>query len=126
MKDSKVYFYDTGMVRGDPGAVFENMAAVCLLKHALGKTDHEGKSYDLRYIRTKEKREVDFCVTCGGRPVFLVEAKVADNQFSRELARFARALGVPGFQVVKDLKLERREGALEMRAAETYFGGLFR
>ena len=121
-----MYFYDSGMVRGDPGAVFENFAAVCLLKHVLGKTDREGKAHELRYIRTKEKREVDFCVTREGRPEFLVETKLSDSQFSKDLARYAGAFGVPGFQVVKELRQERREGALELRSAERYFGGLTR
>jgi len=41
LKEPKIYFYDTGMVKGDEGLKFENMAAVCLLKHLNGIEDYE-------------------------------------------------------------------------------------
>jgi predicted AAA+ superfamily ATPase len=121
LKNPKLYFYDTGMVRGDPGAVFENFAAVCLLKQAMSDADRTGRDHALHYIRTKDGREVDFCVVRDGRPAFLVEAKHADVEPSANLARFCRALGVPGVQVVKEARRESVAGSIEVRMAERFF-----
>lgn len=125
LKNPKIYFFDTGLVRGDPGAIFENFTALCLLKHVLGKSDALGREQRLHIIRTKEGKEVDFCVAAEGRAEFLVEAKVSEPELSKTLASFSRQLGVPGIQVVQELKRERQEGSLELRRAETYFKELF-
>ncbi|MBC8384903.1 MAG: ATP-binding protein, partial [Candidatus Cloacimonetes bacterium] len=63
LKEPKIYFFDTGMIRGDDGIKFENFIAVSLLKHSLGKTDSEGQKTELHFLRTKEGKEVDFCLT---------------------------------------------------------------
>ncbi|MDP1536974.1 MAG: ATP-binding protein, partial [Burkholderiales bacterium] len=42
LKESKVYFFDTGLVRGDAGARLENAVAAMLLKHAHYRQDAEG------------------------------------------------------------------------------------
>jgi hypothetical protein len=34
LKEPKIYFFDTGLVQGDEGVQFENLVALCLLKHA--------------------------------------------------------------------------------------------
>jgi len=60
LKESKIYFYDTGMVKGNQGVCFENMVAVSLLKHLNAVEDYHGKSTALHYMRTKEKKEIDF------------------------------------------------------------------
>jgi predicted AAA+ superfamily ATPase len=125
LKNSKFYFYDTGMVRGDSGSVYENFAAVCLLKHVLAKTDYQGKEHQLTYLRTKEGHEVDFCIVKEGKAELLVESKFSDADFSKTLIMFCERLGVPGVQVVKDLKREKRTGHVEMRMAEKYFKTLF-
>ncbi|MBI5524993.1 MAG: ATP-binding protein [Deltaproteobacteria bacterium] len=125
LKNPKIYFFDNGIVKGGPGPVFENFAAVCLLKHVTGKTDYEGKEYSLRYIRTKEGREVDFCIVREGKPELLVEAKASGEDFDKSLAAFAQSLGAHGVQVVRDLKNERRDGRLELRGAGTFFGEMF-
>jgi predicted AAA+ superfamily ATPase len=113
------------MVRGDSGAAFEDFAAVCLLKHVLAKTDYQGKEHQLTYLRTKEGREVDFCIVKEGKADLLVESKFSDATFSKTLLMFCERLGVPGVQVVKDLKREKRIGHVEMRMAERYFKTLF-
>src|SRR4030042_2185128 len=56
LKEPKVYFFDNGLVLGEEGAKFENFVAVSLLKHVFGKADQTGKAYDLKYLRTKEKK----------------------------------------------------------------------
>ena len=72
LKTPKLYFYDTGLVKGDEGAIYENMVALCLLKHVYAQVDLEGKSASLHYIRTKDGAEVDFCLTQDNTPEVLI------------------------------------------------------
>lgn len=39
LKEPKIYFFDTGLVKGDHGAQFENFSATCLVKHIYMKRD---------------------------------------------------------------------------------------
>src|SRR3990172_10894983 len=64
LKESKLYFFDTGLVIGDEGAKLENLVAVSLLKHAYALTDYQAKEYSLHYLRTKNEVEVDFALAC--------------------------------------------------------------
>ena len=121
VKNPKIYFFDTGMVRGDPGVIFENMTAVCLLKHVLGQTDMKGKEFTLHYLRTRNGKETDFCVAREGKAELLVESKFADREFDRSLFYFSERIGVPGVQVVNDLLRERESGRLKLRMAENFF-----
>ncbi len=49
-------------LRKDDGIRFENMVALCLLKHLNAIEDYDGKRTALLYLRTKKRREVDFAV----------------------------------------------------------------
>jgi hypothetical protein len=84
----------------DPGARFENMVALELKRVATLWTDYGAGDYELWYLRTKEKREVDFLVTRDQEPFFMVEAKLADTDVSPNLARFQAMLEVPAIQLV--------------------------
>jgi uncharacterized protein len=120
LKMPKMYFFDSGMVSEDEGARFENLVAVSLLKHITAKTDDEGKRHQLYYLRTKEGREVDFCLAKEESPELLVEVKLTDNSVARNLRYFADTLGVPAVQAVCALRLERREGDVELRKADAF------
>jgi hypothetical protein len=67
---------------------------------------------------------VDFCVVADGRPTTLVEAKWSETDVDPSLARYSRALAVPGVQLVKDLRREERLGSVEVRAATAWLKGL--
>jgi hypothetical protein len=45
-------------------------------------------SFELRYLRDKLKREVDFLVVRDRKPWFLVEVKTSDTRLSDSLAHF--------------------------------------
>jgi uncharacterized protein len=124
-KESKVYFYDTGFVRGDSGAIFENTVANALTKHLSGLNDFKGERNELRYARTKDGREVDFVLTKDAQPTLVVEAKVSDSSLHVPLEQFSTKYGVPGVQLVRDLRHERAVGSIEVRRAEDYLRGLF-
>lgn len=92
LKPPKVYFFDNGDVMGDEGARFENLVATTLLKRLHFLEDRDGYRYELRYVRDKEGREVDFAVLKEGELEELIEAKVSDEEISRSLAYYAERL----------------------------------
>jgi predicted AAA+ superfamily ATPase len=85
----KVYFYDTGLVKGDDGLKFENLVACHLLKHAQWRQDTQGLDTHLHYIRTKDGAEVDFALSQNAELTHLVECKLHDTKPHRALQRFA-------------------------------------
>jgi len=107
VREPKVYFFDTGYVRGDEGVKWENACATMLLKHAHFEQDRFGKETDLQYLRTKDGAEVDFVLTEAGDPTHLIECKHADNCPSSALVRFAeRFAGAQAVQLVRELRSE--------------------
>ena len=85
----KVYFFDTGLVRGDQGVRLENAMAGMLLKQAHFLQDSAGREADLHYIRTKDGAEVDFALSEADRLTQLIECKSGDHKPHRALIRFA-------------------------------------
>ncbi|MBL8843282.1 MAG: ATP-binding protein [Planctomycetes bacterium] len=99
-KEPKWYAADWSAV-GDPGRRAETFVACHLLKSVEGWQDAGFGRFELRYLRDKEKREVDFLVVRDGKPWFLVEAKLSDTALSRPLAHFQRQTKADhAFQVV--------------------------
>jgi hypothetical protein len=92
-KRPKVYFWDWSEAP-EGGARLENLVAGHLLKAAHAWTDVGLGVFELRYVRDKEKREVDFLVLRDRRPWMLVECKVAETAPAPALVRFADVLGV--------------------------------
>jgi len=123
LKEPKLYFFDTGLVEGDEGIKFENLAALALAKEAAAEEDLRGMPASLHYIRTKDSREVDFCYVKNGKALFLCEAKLSDSNISKNLHYFCTRYKIRGIQLVKDIKREREEG-IEVRSAETWLAGL--
>lgn len=105
-KEPKWFLRDWSGV-ADDGARAETLVACHLLKAVEGWTDLGLGTYELRYLRDKLKREVDFVVVRDGKPWFLVEVKKADANLSPALARFQAETGADhAFQVVLDLPYE--------------------
>lgn len=104
IKEPKLFLYDWSLIR-DPGARAENFVGSQLLKAAQFWTDQGFGEYDLHYIRTLEKKEVDFVMTKNNQPWFLVEVKLSNNQpLSPHLAEFQKQSGAEhAFQVVVDM-----------------------
>lgn len=92
LKGPKIYFYDTGSVRGDEGAKFENAVAVCLRKWLHFLEDTQGKNVEMHFIRDKEKREIDFVVLSEGKPEMLIEVKWKASELDRSLLYFYQRL----------------------------------
>ena len=91
----------------DVGARAETFIACHLLKAVDGWTDLGLGDYELRYLRDKQKREVDFLVVRDRKPWFLVEVKHSDTHLSPSLAYFKDQTKVlHAFQIVIDLPYE--------------------
>jgi len=88
-KPPKVYFFDNGDVIGDEGSRFENLVATHLLKKIHFLEDSTGHRYELRYIRDKEGREVDFVILKNGKCTDLVEVKLSDKKIHKPLNYYA-------------------------------------
>jgi predicted AAA+ superfamily ATPase len=103
LKEPRVYLWDWSLV-DDPGARDENLVASHLLKAVHWWQDSGCGDFGLYYLRTKDKREVDFVVTRDARPWFLVEVKASGVKgLSANLAWFQKRTGAEhAFQVFMD------------------------
>ncbi len=117
LKEPKLYFYDTGMVKGDDGLRFENMLAVSLLKHVNAIEDYHGKRAALHYLRTKEKKEVDFALAVEGQSPIIIEAKFSESDLAPSLRYFHEKYAFTAVQVVRHLRQERMAGDIPIRRA---------
>ncbi|OGG48864.1 MAG: hypothetical protein A3F84_28120 [Candidatus Handelsmanbacteria bacterium RIFCSPLOWO2_12_FULL_64_10] len=125
LKEPKVYFYDTGAVRGDEGVRLENAVAVCLRKWLHYRTDTQGRSNELYYIRDKEKREVDFAVVEDRRPNLLIEVKRSETDVSPSLRRFTRKLApAESVQLVQEASRAQTVGGIHVRPAADWLDAL--
>lgn len=105
IKEPKTYLWDWVNVVDD-GSRLENFVASHLLKSVHYWTDFGLGQYALRFIRDKEKREVDFLVLRDNKPWFLVEVKSSSTAgISKNLAYFQeRIRSKHAFQVVFDME----------------------
>ncbi len=124
LKPPKVYFFDTGDVLGDEGARFENMVASMLLKRLHFLEDRDGYRYELRYLRDKEHREVDFVILKDGVLEELIEVKFGDKDVSRSLKYYEEKLKPKkATQIVAKLKNAYDSGGISVVAPVEYFCG---
>lgn len=103
LKDPKLYLWNWSEIV-DEGARNENFIASHLLKAVHWWNDIGFGDFGLYFLRTKDKREVDFLVTKDGKPWFLVEVKSSNrSSISRNLYYFHERLGTEqAFQVSID------------------------
>ncbi|MFA5480745.1 MAG: ATP-binding protein [Candidatus Muiribacteriota bacterium] len=124
-KAPKYYFYDTGLVNGDEGVKLENLVAVHLLKHCLAKTDIEGIKTELKYLRTKEQKEVDFCIIEENSLKKLIEVKYSKSNLSANLKYFSNKYNIPAMQIVKNLEIEKTVDNIDILKLENYLLDLY-
>jgi len=106
-------------------ARFENCVASHLLKLVHFLQDYEGYKAQLYYLRSIEKKEVDFLVTIDKNPWFAVEAKSNDTNPSPHLYYFTEKLKIPfSYQVVKRAGIDSFIKGVRIVSADRFFGGL--
>lgn len=120
-KPPKVFFFDNADVIGDEGARYENLVASHLIKKLNFLQDRDGFRYELKYVRDREKREVDFVILRDRKVIELVEAKWSDAQPAKSLLYFAERLRPErATQVVAKLNRATSKGSLHVVKAAEY------
>lgn len=126
LKPPKVYFFDNADVIGNEGVRFENLVASHLLKRLHYMEDYTGHRCELRYIRDKEGREVDFVLLQDGRIQELIEVKFTDENVSRSLRYYAEKLRPKKVtQMVATLKRPYSVGNISIVDPLSYFNAGF-
>lgn len=100
--EPKMYLFDWSEIENE-GFKFENIVALHLKKAIDAWNDLGMGDFDLRYVRDKEKREVDFVISRKQKPYVLVECKYSDMNISPHLNYFNERLKPEhAFQVVRN------------------------
>jgi predicted AAA+ superfamily ATPase len=121
LQTPKIYFFDTGLVRGDEGVRLENAVAAMLLKHVHFLQDAQGRNTGLHYIRTKDGAEVDFALSEDARLTHLIECKLSDNTLHRALANFANKFpDAKAVQLVLNLRQEEYRAPIHITDASNW------
>ena len=111
-RESKLYLFDPTPI-AQPGPRFENVVALHLHKLTDAWTDLGLGDFELRYVRDKEKREVDFLIVRDRRPWLLIETKLGDTSPAPALGYFAARLEpqAGALQLVRSMAGSARKGA---------------
>ncbi len=83
-KEKKWYFLDW-YYAPEGAAKLENMVATYLHRTCLAMTDMGYGDYRLHYIRTLDKKEIDFLIVRDNRPILAVEVKSSATALSKTL-----------------------------------------
>lgn len=104
IKEPKIYLWDWSLIK-DHGMRFENFIVSHLYKSVSFWNENGKGDFGIYYLRTKEKKEVDFLVTKDKKPWILVEAKNSDNNsISKNLIYFKEKTKAEyAFQVVNEM-----------------------
>jgi len=113
--EKKWYFLNWAYAPEGP-ARLENMMAACLYRACSAMTDMGYGSYKLYYLRTIDKREIDFIIEVDNSPIVAIEVKSTDTALSNSLRNRQRWFSKPtlGIQVVD------RRGILEKHPNQTW------
>ena len=123
-KEAKLYLWDWSEI-DDEAARFENLIASHLLKLVHYLQDYEGYKARLNYLRSIEKKEVDFLISVGSIPWFAVEVKLNNISVSRNLHYFNEKLHIPFlYQVVKKSSIDTFTHGARVVSADKFLGGL--
>ncbi len=100
-REGKIYLWDYGAVQ-DESARFENMVACHLLKCCHLWTDTGEGDFELYFVRSKEKHEIDFLIVRDRVPWLPVEVKLSAMDPSPSWSKLLRHLPCKqGIQIVR-------------------------
>ncbi len=123
-KEAKLYLWDWSEVENE-AVRFENCVASHLLKLIHFLRDYEGYKANLYFLRSVEKKEVDFFVTIAEKPWFAVEAKMNDTNVSPHLFYFKEKLNIPFcYQIVKKGDVDSFIKGVRIVSADRFLAGL--
>ncbi|MBP8303514.1 MAG: ATP-binding protein [Phycisphaerae bacterium] len=119
-REPKLYLWDWSEI-ADEGARFENLVASHLLKWCHFVQDWGLPALDLRYVRDREKREVDFLLTLDKKPWALIEAKLSATSPTPAMGYFGERLKVPHrMQVVLECERPGTAGGVHIIDAANF------
>ncbi|MBA4397579.1 MAG: hypothetical protein C0394_09400 [Syntrophus sp. (in: bacteria)] len=125
LREPKLYFFDSGFVKGDDGVRLENTCAVCLLKHVQYLQDTTGEDVALHYVRTKDGRDVDFALCREGKVVQLIETKLSEDIPTPSLRYFLKQIPqASACQLVHNLRQEQHRDGISILMAGKWLAGL--
>lgn len=89
--------------------------------------DSQGYRYELRYIRDKEGREVDFAIVKEGELEELIEVKYSDDSIARSLSYYTDRLNPKkATQIVAEIKRPYDKGKIRVTDPISYFSNFFK
>jgi predicted AAA+ superfamily ATPase len=119
LKEPKIYFFDTGMVKADEGIKFENHVALSLFKQLKILEYSTGKNTELQYLRTKDGKEMDFCRVISGEIQDAFEIKLSKSNISPSTRYFQTRYQFDIKQIVRYLETEKiADGIPVLRASD--------
>jgi uncharacterized protein len=125
LKEPKVYFYDSGYIKGGPGPRLENTCALCLLKYVQYLQDTKGADINLYYLKTKDGKEIDFVLGSEQALSHIIEVKLSDDSVSPVLKYFHQKIGqVKAVQLIHNIRNERYEDGIEIVSAGRWLSEL--
>lgn len=124
-KEPKLYFFDSGYVKGDEGTRLENACALALIKHAWYLNDAMGRSVSLHYIKTNNGREIDFALISDDRPTSLIEVKTSGGDIPPALIQLKKRLPqAEAILLIHNLRQEQDKNGVALRRAGDWLAGL--
>jgi len=123
-KTPKLYLFDWSEVE-DEAARFENLVASHLLKFVHFLRENQGYKIQLNYLRSSDKKEVDFLITVNQKPWFSVEAKIQETKPAPVLLYFKNRLKIPcNYQVVKKKGVDLLKDDVRIVSADRFLSAL--
>jgi predicted AAA+ superfamily ATPase len=123
-KEAKLYLWDWSEI-DDEAIRFENCIASHILKFTHFLQDYEGYKVKLYFLRSAEKKEVDFLLTIDEKPWFAIEAKINQTDVSSSLYYFKEKLQIPYcYQVVKKSNVDSFIKNVRVVSADRFLSGL--
>jgi predicted AAA+ superfamily ATPase len=124
-KEPKVYLWDWSQLK-EEGPKLENIVASHLLKFCHYLHDVKGYKTDLRFLRDKEQREVDFLVTIDNKPWFCVEVKNSRREISKSLYYYKSTLKIPySYQIVLEDGVNYVKEGIHVMDVPTFLSSLY-
>jgi predicted AAA+ superfamily ATPase len=119
-KEPKLYLYDWTEIENEAFR-FENLVASHLLKACHFWQDTGEGTFELSYLRDKQKNEVDFLIIKNKKPWFTVECKLNDTNLDVQYQKFQDQLKIPHVQLVLKSGQWRRIDEMSWIMSAEYF-----
>lgn len=102
LKEKKYYFWDWGILE-EPGKRLENFTAVHLQRAVSAWREWGKGEYDLKDIRRRDGKGIDFVITEKEKPLVLIECKMRKKSLQPGLLYLKNWINAPiAFQVINE------------------------